>query len=440
MKLKLAVLAVLAFAAGLAQAQSAPKPATKAPAKAAAKQATPVAAAVPAGPATPTQGVSKAEVVLGSIQDLSGPLAGYGKQIRNGLQLRVDEANEQGGIGGRKIRLLVEDDGYDPKKAVLAAEKLVNQEKIFAMVAHLGTAQNMAAMPVQFEKNVINFFPVTAAREMYEPLNRFAYSYAATYFDQMRIAAPRMMKDRNLKKACIIYQDDDFGLEVMRGAEAGLKSINMQFTEKTSYKRGATDFSSQVAKMKSAGCEMVVLGTIIRETVGTVAESRKNGFNPIFVGSSAVYTDLIPKLGGKGMDGIFATMTSQHPYLDAAEQPVRFWATKYKTKFNEDPSVFSVYGYGAMDSFIKAAQKAGNDLNVDSFIKSMDTMTYNRDMFGTAEMTFSPTKHLGNAFSRLSEIKDGRWSVVSDYVAFSGLKPVQQKDGKWKVVSEFFQD
>ncbi|MCJ0761926.1 ABC transporter substrate-binding protein [Variovorax terrae] len=389
---------------------------------------------------TATQGVSKNEIVIGTIQDLSGPLAGYGKQIRNGMQLRVEEANEQGGINGRRIRLLVEDSGYEPKKAVLAAQKLVSQDGIFAMVGHLGTAQNMAAMPVQFEKNVINFFPVTAAREMYEPLHRLKYSNAATYYDQMRIAAPRLMKDRNLKKACVIYQDDDFGLEVMRGAEAGLKTLNMEFAEKTSYKRGATDFSSQIAKMKAAGCELVVLGTIIRETVGTIGEARRSGFSPLFVGSSAVYTDLIPKLGGKPMDGLFATMTAAHPYLDAAEQPVRFWANKYKTRFSEDPSVFSVYGYGNMDAFLRVAMKTGPALSTDSFVKTMDGMTFTRDMFGTAELSFSPTRHLGNAFSRLSQIQDGRWKVVSDYVAFSGLKPVLQKDGKWKVESEFFKD
>jgi branched-chain amino acid transport system substrate-binding protein len=81
---------------------------------------------------------------------------------------------------------VVEDSAYDPKKAVLAAQKLVNQDKIFAMIGHIGTAQNLAAMPVQFEKNVINFFPVTAAREMYEPFHRLKYSFAATYYDQMR--------------------------------------------------------------------------------------------------------------------------------------------------------------------------------------------------------------------------------------------------------------
>lgn len=375
------------------------------------------AAALLAGTAfAQSQGVSKTEITLGSIQDLSGPIAGFGKQVRLGLLLRVDEINEQGGINGRKIKLLVEDSAYDPKKAVLAAQKLVNQDKIFAMVGHIGTAQNNAAMPVQFEKNVINFFPVTAAREMYEPFHKLKYSFAATYFDQMRGAVPRLVKEKGAKKVCTIYQDDEFGLEVVRGAEAALKAMNMDFAEKTSYKRGATDFSSQVARMKASECDFVVLGTIIRETIGTIAESRKTGFSPTFLGSSASYTDLIHKLGGKAMDGLYATMTVQNPYTDDQSPKVAFWANKYKTKFNEDPTVFSVYGYNIIDSFAAAASKAGSNLTTDSFIKAMDSMSFAPDIFGSAPATFSATKRLGSDASRLSQLQDARWKVVSDYV------------------------
>ena len=362
-----------------------------------------------------SQGVSKDEITLGSIQDLSGPFAGFGKQARLGMMLRVDEINEQGGINGRKIKLIVEDSAYDPKKAVLAAQKLVNQDKIFMMVGHIGTAQNMAAMPIQFEKNVINFFPITAAREMYEPFNRLKYAYAATYFEQMHKTVPKLVKEKGLKKVCTMYQDDDFGLEVKRGAEEGLKSIGMKFVEETTFKRGATDFASQVQKMQAASCDMVVLGTIIRETIGGIATARKLGYNPVFVGSSAAYTDLIHKLGGPAMNGLYASNTFQNPYLDAASQPVRFWANKYMTKFNEEPTVFSVYGYFIIDSFAIAAGKAGANLNTDSFIKVMDSMKLPMDMFGGAEQTFSPTKHLGSDASRMSQIVDGRWKVVADY-------------------------
>ena len=146
-----------------------------------------------------TQGISKTDILIGSIQDLSGPLAGLGKQTRNGMNLRIEEINEQGGVNGRKVKLLIEDSGYDPRKAVLAAQKLVNQDKIFAMVGHVGTAMNNAAMPIQFEKNVINFLPITAAREMYEPFHKLKYAFAATYYDQMLTHLPKVVKEKGAK-------------------------------------------------------------------------------------------------------------------------------------------------------------------------------------------------------------------------------------------------
>ena len=362
------------------------------------------------------QGVSKDEILIGSIQDLSGPIAGYGKQARNGMQLRVDEANEQGGLYDRKLRLVVEDSAYDPKKAILAAQKLVNQDKIFMLIGHIGTAQNNAVMPILFDRNIVNFLPLTASKDMYEPLHRLKYALFASYYDQMRLSVPKMVKDKNIGKVCAIYQDDDFGVEVLKGAEDGLKAIGKEMVEKTSFKRGATDFSSQVARMKAGGCELVVMGTIIRETIGTMAEARKTGFNPVFIASFAAYSDLIHKLGGKAVDGFYAVMSSQHPYTDEQDLAIRFWANKYKTKFGEDPTVMSVYGYTMIDMFVRATRKTGPNLTTESFIKAMDLTTFPPDSFGSPKMTYSPTKRLGTESMRLSQIVDGRWKVVSDYM------------------------
>jgi branched-chain amino acid transport system substrate-binding protein len=361
-------------------------------------------------------GVTKDQIVLGTIQDLSGPVAGYGKQARNGMLMRVQEANEQGGVYGRRIKLLVEDSSYDPKKAILAAQKLVNQDGIFLMVGHLGTAQNNAAMPVLLEKNVVNFLPLTASKDMYEPHHRLKYALFASYHDQMRLAVPRLVRDRQASRPCSLVQDDDFGLEVLRGAEAGLKSIGKELAERTSFKRGATDFSSQVAKLKAAGCDLVVLGTIIRETIGAMAEARKSGYEPVFLASFAAYSDLIHKLGGKSAEGLYATMSSQHPYTDEQDLAIRFWANKYKTQFNEDPTVMSVYGYTMIDMFVKAARKTGPYLTTDAFVRAMDLATFAPDSFGSPKMTYTPTKRLGTESMRLSQIVDGRWKVVSDYI------------------------
>jgi branched-chain amino acid transport system substrate-binding protein len=363
-----------------------------------------------------TPGVSKNEIVIGSIQDLSGPIAGYGKALRNGLQLRVDAANEAGGIHGRKIRLIVEDSGYDPKKAVLAAQKLVQKDKVFAVVGTVGTPINMAAMPIEFEKNVLNFLPIASAREMFEPISPLKWSFAATYFDQVRTGSKWLVKSKGSKRVCVLYQDDDFGQEILHGTEAGLKEIGMQVAERTSFKRGATDFSSQIQRLHNANCDLVVLGTIIRETIGTVGEARKIGWGVEFMGSSAAYDTLIPKLGGKMMDGFYTMSASNIPYPDDPSKNVRDWMQRYKSKFGEDPTLFSAYGWTVMSHFQKVTQNAGPNLTTDSWIAAMEKHATTRDMFGADEMSWSKTKHLGTSRSRLSQIQGGRWMVLTDYL------------------------
>ena len=363
------------------------------------------------------QGVTKDQIVLGSIQDLSGPLAGFSKPARNGMQMRVDEINASGGVHGRKIKLVVEDSGYDPKKGLLAAQKMVQQDKIFAMAGTIGTGVAMATMPILFEKNIPHIFPLTGAREMYEPLHKLKFSFAAPYYDQIRLGVKWMDKERGSKTYCVIYQDDEFGLEVLRGSEEGLKDIGKSFAEKTSFKRGATDFSAQVAKMKASNCDTVVMGTIIRETLGTIGTARKMGWNPNFIGTSASYTDLIHKLGGPAMNGFYSMHQVAVPYPDDASKNVRDWAAAYKAQFKEDPGLFSAYGYVIADLFYQTARRAGPNLTTDSFIKALESAPFPRDMFGSPEYRFTATQHLGNQKSRASQIQNGKWVTVTDYLS-----------------------
>ena len=113
-----------------------------------------------ASPALAQQGVSPTEIVVGTAQDLSGPIVNFSKAAVNGMRMRVDEVNAAGGIHGRKLRLVVEDHGYDPKKAVLAAQKMVQQDKIFAALGSIGTPTAMAAMPIYLDAKVAHLFPL----------------------------------------------------------------------------------------------------------------------------------------------------------------------------------------------------------------------------------------------------------------------------------------
>lgn len=366
----------------------------------------------PALAAAQTPGVSPTEIRLGTLQDLSGPLAGPGKQALNGMRMRVQEINAEGGIAGRQIKLLVEDHAYDPKKAVLATQKLVDRDGILLMIGTLGTATTLATVPLLTQKNIINFFPLTSAREAYDPPTPLKYAFVSPYFGQMRTEIPRLAKEKSIRKPCSVYQDDEFGLEILRGAEAGLKDDGKELIEKTSYKRGATDFSSQVARLSAAGCDFVVLGTTVRETVGVMTDSRKIGFNPVFVGTAGAYSSAVPQLGGKDVEGLYATMSVEQPYLDIGPPELRKWAARYKEKYGEDATVFSSYGYVVVDHFVRVARKVGPQLSTESFGKTLDGMTLPATYFGSGELTFSATKRLGSEVARLSQIRDGRWRVV----------------------------
>ncbi len=363
-----------------------------------------------------TQGVSKAEIVIGTAQDLSGPIVALSKPAVNGMRMRVDEINENGGINGRKLKLVVEDHGYDPKKAVLAAQKMIQKDRIFAALGSIGTPTAVAAMPLYFEKGVIHAFPLTGARDMYDPLHKLKYSLAAPYFDQMRASLKRLIKEHGLKRVCTLYQDDDYGLEVMRGGEAALKDLGMSYVERTTYKRGATDFSSQVAKMRGADCDTVVMGTIIRETIGTIATARKLGWNPQFIGTTATYFDIIHKLGGPAMNGFYAGATLTYPYADDPSANVRAWFQRYKEKYKEDPTILSTYGYQIITLFAAIADRAGANLTVDSWVKAADSHTQPRDMFGGDEQKFSSKNHLGSNRAKLCQIQNQKWVCLTDYI------------------------
>lgn len=364
------------------------------------------------------RGITKGEIILGSVQDLSGPTSGFSKQSRNGLVMRVEEANAAGGINGRKIKLVIEDSGYDPKKGIVATQKMIERDNIFAMVSTMGTVVVVPSLPMLMERNVPNLFPLSGAAEMFEPTTKLKYAFLPPYQLQATTAVKYMARERGAKSFCTIYEDGDYGLEIVRGAEMGLKELGLTFREKTSYKRGSTDFSSQVARMKTADCDTVVMGTIIRETIGTLNEAKKIGWSPKFIGVAGSYTDLIHKIGGPAMDGYLAVHQVGQPYSDDASPAVRDWGRRYTARFGEDPGVFSIYGYSMMQISLNAIEKLGTNITVDALNTQLEKTVVPRDIFGSPEYRFSAASHLGNTRSRVSEIKGGRWGAITEYLSY----------------------
>jgi branched-chain amino acid transport system substrate-binding protein len=374
-------------------------------------------AAVP-GAAHATQGVTKDQIVVGSIQDLSGPVVALGKPINNGLILRAEQINASGGIHGRKLKVVIEDSGYDPKKAVLAAQKLLNQDKIFAMVGTLGSPVSLSTLPLVIEKGVPHLFPVTSHTGNFEPLHKLKFSVSNPYPTTIRVGLLELIKLKGHKRVAILYQDDEYGMDVVRGTEAALKQAGLTLVERTSYKRGATDFSSQMQKLKAANPDLIVLGTVVRETIGAMAAARQLGYAGDFLGSEAAYQPSVAKAGGKAVEGLYAVSTISTPYRDdpGNSKLLNEWMDAYKARFNEDADLYGIYGSMLLDIFARAADKAGPNLTVDALVKSLEENGYPRTFFGNPEISWSPTKRMGQDQVRIAQIRNGRWVNFTDYI------------------------
>lgn len=363
-----------------------------------------------------TQGVSKTEVVVGTLQDLSGPVATLGIHFRNGAQMRFDEVNQMGGIHGRKIKFVVEDSGYDPKKAVLAAQKLIQKDKVFAVINNLGTPIAMVTMQNFVDNGVLHLFPTAQIPSAYEPVDKRKFALYPPYLTTTPLGVKQLVRTQGFKKIGILYQDDDFGYEVSKGAESALGDLNLPLCEKASYKRGATEFSSQIAKLKSAGCDLIVLGTSVRETIGAYSESRKIGWNVAMLVTQAGYSAQIHQLGGAAMDGLFGLALIPHPYSEGANKLLADWIERYKKQFGVEPNTWSVGAYVGADIFVRGLEKAGPNLTVDSVSTALETISTPTDYFGAPSYNFSKKDHLGNRQVRLTQIRNGKWENLTDYL------------------------
>lgn len=360
-----------------------------------------------------TRGVTATEIKIGTQDDLSGPIVFWGQPMRNGKVMRIDEQNAKGGVHGRKIVLIGEDNGYDPKKGVLAAQKLIQQDQVFAMVGTLGTPIAMATMPIVLEAGVPHMYPGTNHRAMYEPFNKLKFSMAAPYDHQMKVAVEYMVAKLGKKKIAIMYQDDEFGKELREAAEAQAKAMNIPVVAVTSYKRGDTSFSSQVARMRQAEPDLIVAGTVVRETAGLGLELKKIGWQVDVLTSAAACNPGVVAIGKEGVEGIY--VQCQYVPFDAAtaSPELKDWMKRYQDRFGKAPDVASAIGWDMMDLLIAGLEKAGKNLTVDSFIAASEQIKDHANIFGAPPMSFGADRRLGTRAFVLTQIKDGKFARVT---------------------------
>ena len=365
-----------------------------------------------------TRGVTDDMILLGSHQDLSGPVASLGGPLREGMQLAVDDINAAGGIHGRKLRLIVEDSMFDPKRAVLATEKLIRQDQVFAMVASLGSATVQASMPLMLEAGVPVLFSGTPADFNYTPFNRIKFALNIPYGEQVRSMVKYAVDTMGKRRVGVLYQDDETGHNVLRATETQLKAHGLDVVEKVSYKRGAVDFSSQIARLRAADVDVVILGTIIRETAAAMIEARKLGWNVDMMVTNAGMNDAVVKIGGPAVEGLYAM--TQFLSLNAQEQTpeLRALLERFQAKYGKSPDDGMIYGYMAIQLFAEGARKAGRDLTVDSLVRGLEDIRDFTTVFAASPVSFGPEERLGTRRAMLTQVRDGRFVQITGPLSY----------------------
>lgn len=374
-----------------------------------------------------TQGVTDTEIVIGTHMDLSGPIKSWGVPASSGMKLAVEQINAAGGINGRKIKLILEDDSYDPKKAVLQTQKLIELDKAFSIVSAMGSATTLAPMPLVQGAGLTHLFPITAAEFTFKmdpakPEDRLKFNMFSPYYDTMRLGIKYVMEKNGIKKPCIVYQDDEMGKNFTDAYSDQLKDLKVPEATRVSFKRGATDFNSQVARMKADGCDLVALGSVVRESVGIVTAAKKLGWTPLYVVSSPSYVPDLHDLGKDATEGIFGVGQTEIFYPDTATGKVKEFIEAYRKMFGIDPNLQSTSGYDGAMAFAFYAGLAGKNLTTDSLIGAMESGKVFEDIFGGAPVSFSKDNHLGVSAATIGQIKNGRWVTIAKNQSYKSEK------------------
>lgn len=339
------------------------------------------------------QGVTDTEIVLGDILPLTGPPALLGVAHNLGVKAAIAEVNAGGGINGRKLRLVSEDDGYVPTRTVQGVRKLINSDKIFAFTSISGTAQAEAAMPLLKQAGIPAMAPITTYEGLYNPVikNVFAVGY------DMRSAVEElvsMMADRfPNKKWAVISQDDDYGENVRAGFEAAAKAKKLQIVSSQIFKKGQSDFSSEILKVKQAGAEALMAGGVLGENVGMTKELERIGLK---IPTGVTYVSRVPasaKLMGSAGENVY---TVDYVHLEGSAQGKAFTEKLGKYLSAEEMARVNRYtytGYASTRALFDAMGRCGKALTWDctnaelAKVKNLDTGVM-------TPISFSATNHL----------------------------------------------
>jgi ABC-type branched-subunit amino acid transport system substrate-binding protein len=360
-----------------------------------------LAAAAPSGAAVATvdPGVSSNQIVIGTTTPLTGPASPGYKDVAPAAQAYFNYVNATGGINGRKIKYVVKDDQYNPAKTKSATAELILREKIFAMFGALGTPTHSAVVADLNRRGIPDIFVNTGSSNFDNPSKYpTTFPYFPSYVVESKVMAYYIQSqvDLNEKKRCLFYQDGEFG----ENAEKGFNAAGMKFATTVSYFSGqqVAPFTSQITKMKSDGCELVVFFGVTSATAQMLGTAARAAFRPTWMITS-VGSDPSVLAGSLGantnalLNGIYSPsfLVPIQDTGNAYVKQMKVIADAAKLPWN----FYTYYGINTAYVLAQALKAAGPNLTRKGLINAMQTKASTFRSAAVVPMVISAKSHQG---------------------------------------------
>jgi branched-chain amino acid transport system substrate-binding protein len=360
------------------------------------------------------QGVSANEILLGEVEPLTGPPALLGIAYNVGTKIAIAEANAAGGVDGRKLRLITEDDGYVPTRTIQAVRKFIDVDKIFAFTSLSGSGQGLAVLPIIAKAGIPAMASIAPVTGLYEPPQKSVFVIGQSYEEGMYQLVRYLATKNPGKKWGILTQDDDYGVALRTGFSRAQKEFGLNVVSEGEYKKGQQDFSSEMLRVRSAGAEVFMAGGVIGENVAMVKELEKLNAKPVIGMFWPGRVTATLKLMGPASEGIYAV-----DYVDPDNSAtIAAFTERAKTLVSEAEvkamNRYTLAGYASTKVLIEAMRRCGKNLTWVCTIAELEkTKTFESGVMGP--ISFGPGVRFSSQAVRI---------MRADYGTLS-FKPVQ---------------
>ncbi|MCK1592666.1 ABC transporter substrate-binding protein [Bradyrhizobium sp. 169] len=370
-------------------------------------------------------GASDTEIKIGNIMPYSGPASAYAA-IGKAEEAYFNKINAEGGIGGRKIKFISYDDGYSPPKTVEQARKLVESDGVLLIFGSLGTSTNGAIRKYMNEKKVPQLFVASGASKWNDPKQYpWTMGWQPSYASEARIYAKYIMKEKPDGKIGVLYQNDDFGKDYLKGLKDGLGPKASMIVLEDGYDTSEPAIDEHVVKLKASGADIFVSITTPKFAAQAIKKAAEIGWHPVHIISnvSASVGGVLEPAGLEISQGILSasyTKDASDPQWNADDGMKKFYnfLAKYDPKANKlDAGV--VFGYAAAQTMVKVLQMCGDDLTRDNVMKQAASLKdFQPDTLlpgikiNTAADDFAPIEQL-----QMMRFKGQKWELFGDVIS-----------------------